>query len=161
MRRLTRMLVPLTAASLLLAAPVAAAAPLVTTDVVTDSFAFDCGGYDAVDAFTFTVRDKIFFDDEGTPIRVVGAFHWEGTLTNSASGFSIKDNASYAYDVDLTSGTVRTHGLFYSWNVPGQGIVTIDAGAVTFEPDGSVSFAAGPHDVLDGDAVALACAAVS
>jgi len=52
--------------------------------------------------------------------------------------------------VDLEAGTETTVGLVFHNNVPGEGIVALQAGRVTVDEDGNVLFSAGPQPGFEG-----------
>ena len=74
-----------------------------------------------------------------------------GIITNSASGNSYRD-PEHDYRVIDSSGNIAQHGLVFNVIVPGQGSVIQDTGTIEFDPDGNITFVAGPHMVADGTA---------
>lgn len=112
-----------------------------------------------IQSFTVKWRETLFFDNAGNPVRAQGHVMFSGTLTNSVTGTIITDAPdpqNWVYD--FRDGTYAIHGLAWSINVPGEGIVLLDAGNIIFYPDGSV-VVHGPHQVYEGG-LAVLCAAL-
>jgi len=145
--------------ALVVAAPASAAAPNVFVVVDEGRNEVACDGFTVVQEFRATIRVKEWLDDSGDLIRVIANVRWEGTLTNSETGFSIRDNASWTDFFDVASGDFAQAGLIWSLNVPGEGIVLLDAGQIIFHPDGSVTIH-GPHQFFESG-LELLCAALA
>jgi hypothetical protein len=112
---------------------------------------------------TYTEDDIVitFFDKTGNPTSVQVHINFEGVVTNPVTGQSVKDPAHATRFIDLVKDTRTVVGLIYSVTVPGVGVVFHDVGRLVHAPDGSITFEAGPHDVLSaGDDNALFCAAL-
>lgn len=141
------------------AAPASAAAPNIFVFVDEGTGEAPCDGFTVVQEFRVTIRVKEWLDDSGDLIRVVANFRWEATVTNSETGFSIRDNASWTDFFDAASGEFAQAGLIWNLNVPGEGIVLLDAGQIIFHPDGTVTVH-GPHQFFESG-LDLLCAALS
>ena len=138
-----------------------AATPDVQTFHNEGSFVgFDCGEFLVLQDFTEDVTVTTFFDKAGNPVRAQIHVRYDGTLTNSVTGLTLRDPARRTITVNLQNGTVTETGLFYGLTVPGRGIAVLDAGKVVFDADGNVIFVGGPHQFLAGGE-ALICAALS
>jgi hypothetical protein len=138
-----------------LAGPAAAAPPERTTFTEEGSNIVECGAFMIVQDFTIVAREKVFFDRQGNPIRVIANIVWDGTLTNTTTGFTVRDNAAWTFFLDFRTEIAREAGLIWNLNIPGQGIVALDAGTITYYPDGSVEYS-GPHQVFE-EGEALLC----
>lgn len=161
MRRLLLSSLPVTAAAfVLLAAPVAATQPQVTTFVITDSYGYDCGEYHALVEFSATIRETTFFDADGAPTLIRDMLFLEGPVTNSVTGLTLRGVANYSSWFDLATGDQTVNGGVYHLTRPGAGIVVLDAGRVVFGGDDSLTLA-GPHQVLLQGEEALFCQAVA
>ena len=132
-----------------------------------ESFHFDldevlvaCDGFDVRVAGVEDVRVITFFDDGGNPVSVQIYDFAIATLTNSVTGVSARFAGQDQIFVDLLKGTESFVGLVIRINIPGQGVLVVDAGKVTFDADGNVTFEGGPHDFLHGGE-AVICAALS
>src|SRR6266540_555577 len=101
---------------------------------------------------SFEVDDRIttFYDSAGDPIRVVERVTFLGTLTNGDK--SVVDNDNWVVVHDLVGGTDIFLGTVFNINVPGEGIVVLDAGRVIFDAEtGEILFEGGPHQALHGE----------
>lgn len=119
----------------------------------------DCGNFLAIEDFTVDVRETTYFDRDGNPVRMQVHVNFNGVLTNSVTGLTLRDNGNNMFLIDLQEGTVATLGLFFGITVPGEGIAILDAGNVIFDADGNVIFEGGPHQFL-AEGPALICAAL-
>jgi hypothetical protein len=101
---------------------------------------------------SFEVDDRIttFYDSAGDPIRVVERLTFLGTLTNGDK--SVVDNDNWVVVHDLVGGTDIFLGTVFNINVPGEGVVVLDAGRVIFDAEtGEILFEGGPHQALHGE----------
>lgn len=101
-----------------------------------------------------------FFDRHGGLVRVQIRGSDVGTATNPANGKTARGVDHYMFIERVRTGETATVGLFVHMNVPGAGIVLIDAGNVVVDADGNIVHAGGPHDLIDGNFSAL-CAALA
>lgn len=137
-----------------------AATPFVETFHNEGSFvAADCGTFLALEDFVEDVRVTTFFDNAGNPIRMQVYSNFNGIITNSETGRSVRDPGHFTITVDLQAGTSTYAGLVFGITVPREGIAVLDAGRVIFDAEGNVTFVAGPHQFLEGGP-ALICAAL-
>jgi hypothetical protein len=110
-----------------------------------------CPGF-AVDAeIDVSRRITTFHDAAGAPIRIVLHVTGSGTLSNPLTGKSLPDEGHFTRTVDLVAGTTTFTGNLRVDTAPGAGVVYQVVGRITFGPDGSLQFEAGPHDDLDGN----------
>lgn len=122
----------------------------------------DCDGFDLMDDYVIEGKLVVFSDKEGDPVRA--QFHLTVTdrfyNSETGKGFFGGSNGVVAFE-DLEDGQMRWGGLQYHLNIPGVGVVLIDAGTVIFDSDGNILFEAGKHQVLvDGDFEEI-CAALA
>jgi hypothetical protein len=82
-------------------------------------------------------------------------FRYDGTFTNSAKGKSFSDRPDPQLNVyDYETETLAVKGLIVSINVPGQGVVLLDAGTIIFDVSSSpptLVFERAHHDATDDD----------
>jgi len=119
-----------------------------------------CGDFVIIADGAGTTRTTTYFDKDGAPIRV--AFHgrYNGTMTNSSTGYSITDAPSVAnITFDLVNGTQTNIGAFFTVTVPGVGAVLMEAGRIVFDGGGPPIFIAGPH-LPPGAQIAVLCEAL-
>ena len=137
-----------------------AAKPFVETFRNEGSFvAADCGTFLALEDFVEDVTVTTFFDNAGNPIRVQVHANFNGIITNSETGRTVRDPGHYTITIDLPEGTSTYAGLVFAITVPGEGIAVLDAGKVVFDAEGNVIFVGGPHQFLE-EGPALICAAL-
>lgn len=98
-----------------------------------------------------TRRITTFFAQRGAPIRIAAHVSGTGTLINALTGRSLPDENHFTVTTDLVTGTRTFSGAVRVDTAPGVGVVFSAVGRLTFGPDGSVLFEAGPHDDLDGN----------
>ena len=96
---------------------------------------------------------QVLSDANGTPTRVVVHNTWVGTL--QANGKTDVEHAAQTDTFDLVDGTTTQVGMIHDLSF-GQGVVIHDVGLLRFNPDGSLTFEAGPHQGFDGDPAAIA-----
>jgi hypothetical protein len=128
-------------------------APVPLTGVVE---LFDCGGFVILDEFNLVFRIRNFYDKAGDFIRFVEQVSCTDTFVNSVTGTRLPSPFHNSTILDVRTGQVANHGVFYKAIVPGAGAVLLDVGNVVFDLDtGETVFRAGPHQAIDGDFAAL------
>jgi hypothetical protein len=145
------------------ATPAAADQP-VRTQVIFDDLTINdqtCG-FLIVEVFDGTVTTTTFFDAEGDPVRSQVQAFFQGTLTNPATGESVRGQQQLVIFRDFEVASERTWaGLRFRAVFPGAGALLLDAGRLVFDVvTGEVSFEGGPHQVFHEDFEAY-CAAFS
>ena len=137
-----------------------AAKPFVETFHNEGSFvAADCGSFLALEDFAEDIRVTTFFDNAGNAIQAQIHVNFNGVITNSVTGRTVRDPGHYTLTIDLQEGTSTYTGLVFAITVPGEGIAVLDAGKVVFDAEGNVIFVGGPHQFLE-EGPALICAAL-
>ena len=106
------------------------------------------------------IRDTIYTDATGTPVREFLHVAAYGTDTDPATGISLIRKDVDNIWIDLRTRESRDIGLPSHVRLPNGRTVLIDAGNLRFGADGSVVFEAGHHQSSDGDTAAY-CAALS
>jgi hypothetical protein len=142
------MLVALLGSTLGFAASASAGAPDVFTVPISDSFVDTdmCGpALPITTTSTGTIRFTTFAN--GDQIR-----HGDITVTLSANGKTVTNDQHF--NVFVTDATRTVVGAVVTINVPGHGVLLLDAGRLVLGPDGVV-FAAGPHGPFYGDVAGL------
>jgi hypothetical protein len=141
-----------------LAAPAAAVPP----DHFTfhDEFSGDISdilpcSFPVSETFTLDGRGTDHFDQDGNFVRAEIHIKAEAWFTNDQTGYTLFDRDSFTVLVDGGSGEVSVVGISFHINVPGEGIVVLSAGKVTFDADGEITFLAGPHDQITSGGQAL------
>jgi len=148
------MIVAMTVTGVAGGTPAAADQP-VKTQVIFDDLTINdqtCG-FLIVEVFDGTVTTTTFFNAEGDPIRTQVRAFFQGTLTNPATGETIRGQQELVIFRDFTEPAERTWaGLRFRAVFPDAGALLLDAGRLVFDVvTGDVSFEAGPHQVFHED----------
>jgi hypothetical protein len=115
----------------------------------TGSFAFDCPNADLTETFTFHDTSIFTFSADGALIRVDDHVSFSGVITNNDTGATYRDPGHALNRFDVETGVFTQAGLVYNITIPGQGVVALDAGVISFDPFGNVTIH-GPHEVFNG-----------
>jgi hypothetical protein len=132
----------------LLVSSVRADTPVIELSAVTveNEIVANCGDFLIIANGTGTNRLTTYFDNNGNPIRVHLQGRYNGTMTNSITGYSLADAPSVAnIFVDLVTGTQANIGAFFTVTAPGEGVILFYAGRIVFDGQGPPVFIAGPH----------------
>jgi hypothetical protein len=116
---------------------------------VTASFDFDCPNVDLSETFTFHDTAILSFRADGSIRRVDDHITYSGVITNNDTGATYRDPGHSLDRYNVDTGVSRTVGLIYNITIPGQGVVALDAGYLSFDAFGNVTIH-GPHEVFDG-----------
>jgi len=84
--------------------------------------------------------------------------HDDFSGTESANGVTLLSSEHATITDDLVTGTQTWVGQPLRVSLPNGGTVTLDAGKLVYNPDGSIAVQHGPHPFADGN-VAEYCAA--
>ena len=124
-------------------------------------YTISCGDFDFQDNWYGTVTATYYLNNDGSLNR----YHYHGeffdTLTNLSNGNSITgrtDGYNFWENVEDTPGLWKHAGLLFHFNVPGKGVVNIDAGYMLMY-NGEITLVKGKHQFNTGDVTAL-CAAL-
>jgi len=141
--------------------PASAKAPL--KEVFTDEGWFTlpdirCDGFtltETMDSEAITVTT--FFDKAGDPIKIATRANFFGTITNTASGNTFRDHASFTETVNVPEGTTTVSGISYHYIVGGMGQVFAEVGhKISVTETGEVIFQGGQDDLAsDPDLLSL------
>lgn len=116
-----------------------------------DVFQDECGeGVDLIGVFDVQGSETVFFDADGNPIRVLVHVVFNGELTRSDTGNTIKDPGRVTLEIDLVTGVETITGLIYNMVYPGMGTVFQNIGRRVLVPGEGPVFVAGPDDFLEG-----------
>jgi hypothetical protein len=152
-RRFLQVLLALALAvcSLAFASPASAAPPDIEPFHFegTDPFT-SCDGFDIIVNFEVDGLYTAFFDQQGNLVREQIHVRGTGELVNTVTGKTETGSSPVTVIVDYRRGTETTVGLIFHNNIPGEGIVALSAGRITFNLDtGEVVFEGGPHPEFD------------
>jgi hypothetical protein len=109
-----------------------------------------CDGFDIIINFEVDGLYTAFFDQQGNLVREQIHIRGTGELVNTVTGKTETGSSPTMVIVDYKRGTETTVGLIFHNNIPGEGIVALSAGRITFNLDtGEVVFEGGPHPEFD------------
>jgi hypothetical protein len=117
--------------------------------ITVDEPLFDCGDFLIMENSRFTGHSTLFYNRDGDFIRAQSYITFSGRLSNSITGETVIDTPDpqiYVYYPE--EGYVDLHGLVLSINIPGTGVVGLDAGTISYTIDGDVTFQSGPHHLI-------------
>jgi hypothetical protein len=125
----------------------------------TDPGLIDCGDFIIDGEWSAWERGKTFFDKDGNVVRENIHYHFLGKLTNRTTGLTIRDEGYSNAKIDYVANTQTSSGVIWNLNVPGHGVIALDAGTVVFDMDTwEMLHEGGPHQVLHGlDVVDALC----
>ena len=140
--------------------------PVTTIASVDSTFTndFDCA-FPLLEEVKGSVRDTLFFDQNGTLVREYISPQFQGALTvrwtNQATGISLESHEASSlmiyYNPDGSFQKLMNQGLTFMVTVPGAGRPLLaDVGRIVIERGKGITFEAGVHQELNGD-TALFC----
>jgi hypothetical protein len=162
---LTMVFMPVLIASPARAAVISAFTPVTTIIPVDATFIndFDCA-FPLVEQITGTVRDTLYFDQNGMVIREFISPQFQGALmvtwTNPETGKSLSSYEASSliiyYNPDGSFQKLMNQGLTFMVTVPGVGQPLLaDVGRIMIERGQGIIFEAGVHQELNGDTAAF------
>lgn len=135
------------------------------SDVNLDT-GLSCSSFQILQSDTVTERFTIFYDQVGNVTQAVFHDRAQGTFSNSVTGTSVPFEGTanrtdtFATPGDFSTVTATFTGDIFKVTLPGSGLILHDVGRAVFAPDGTITFEAGPHQLLHGEVQKL-CAALS
>jgi hypothetical protein len=141
--------------------PASAKAPL--KEIFTDEGWFTlpdigCTGFtltEVMDSEAITMTT--FFNKTGDPMKIATRANFFGTITNTTSGHTFRDHASFTETINVPKGTTTVNGISYHYIVGGQGQVFAEVGhKISVSATGEVTFQGGQADLAsDPDLLSL------
>jgi hypothetical protein len=141
--------------------PASAKAPL--KEIFTDEGWFTlpdigCNGFtltEVMDSEAITMTT--FFNKTGDPMKIATRANFFGTITNTTSGHTFRDHASFTETINVPKGTTTVNGISYHYIVDGQGQVFAEVGhKISVSATGEVTFQGGQADLAsDPDLLSL------
>ena len=130
-----------------------------TSEFTVDEAVGNCGGFHILASGNGTLRETLYFDNDGSPARLHVQARYVGTLTNSATGRTVTDATDVLHVfVDLQRQTETYVGVFFNVNVPGEGVVALEVGRYVVESGTDISFIKGQFQVSEGGSPVLCSA---
>ena len=141
--------------------PASAKAPL--KEIFTDEGWFTlpdigCNGFtltEVMDSEAITMTT--FFNETGDPMKIATRANFFGTITNTTSGHTFRDHASFTETINVPKGTTTVNGISYHYIVGRQGQVFAEVGhKISVSATGEVTFQGGQADLAsDPDLLSL------
>jgi hypothetical protein len=135
------------------ARPAAAAAPVITTDIISVTtptpIDADCGEFQILATFNVERRNITIYDDAGHSLQQIRHASFTGTLFNSASGASVPYEGTFTRTQDFVANSVTFTGLHLMVRIPGQGVLALDVGQTIIDFSSqppAMIFEAGQHE---------------
>jgi hypothetical protein len=109
-----------------------------------------------------SVQVTTFFDKAGDPVKVATRANFFGTITNTATGETFPDHASFTETENIPSGTTTVNGVSYHYIVGGQGQVYAEIGhKISVTDTGEVTFQGGQADLASDPDLASLCVSMA
>jgi len=120
-------------------------------DITCDGFTLT----ETMDSEAITVTT--FFDKVGDPIKIATRANFFGTITNTVSGRTFRDHASFTETMNVPEGTTTVNGISYHYIVGGKGQEYAEVGhKISVSETGEVLFQGGQNDLAsDPDLLSL------
>lgn len=105
-----------------------------------------------------SIQVTTFFNKAGAPVKVATRANFFGTITNTATGETFPDHASFTETVNIPTGTTTVDGVSYHYIVGGQGQVYAEIGhKISVAASGEVIFQGGQDDLASDPDLATLC----
>lgn len=117
------------------------------------------------DGFTLTevmdsesVQITTFYNKAGDALKVATRANFFGTITNSATGETFPDHASFTETVNVPAKTTTVNGVSYHYIVRGQGQIYAEIGhKISVTATGDVIFQGGQADLASDPDLETLC----
>jgi hypothetical protein len=121
-------------------------------DILCDGFTL----HEVMDSESIQVTT--FFDKAGDPVKEATRANFFGTITNTATGETFPDHASFTETVNAPAQTTTVNGVSYHYIVGGQGQVYAEIGhKISVTASGEVTFQGGQNDLASDPDLATLC----
>jgi hypothetical protein len=151
---------------ILAAIPAYAKAPVIEVFVDKGLFTLPdipCGSFTLTEVMdSESVQVTTFFNNAGDPVKVATRANFFGTITNTATGDTFRDHASFTETVDIPAGTTTVNGVSYHYMVGGRGQVYAEIGhKISVTATGEVIFQGGQADLASDPDLATLCVSLA
>jgi hypothetical protein len=122
-----------------------------------------CGSFTLTEVMdSESVMVTTFFDKAGDPVKVATRANFFGTITNTATGETFPDHASFTETENFPPGTTTVNGVSYHYIVGGQGQVYAEIGhKISVTDTGEVTFQGGQADLASDPDLASLCVSMA
>ncbi len=105
-----------------------------------------------------SIQVTTFFNRAGDPVKVATRANFFGTITNTATGETFPDHASFTETVNTPAETTTVSGVSYHYIAGGQGQVYAEIGhKISVTASGEVTFQGGQDDLASDPDLATLC----
>jgi hypothetical protein len=118
-----------------------------------------CGSFTLTEVLdSESIQVTTFFNKAGDPVKVATRANFFGTITNTSTGETFPDHASFTETVNTSAGTTTVNGVSYHYVVGGQGQVFAEIGhKISVTASGEVTFQGGQDDLASDPDLATLC----
>jgi hypothetical protein len=118
-----------------------------------------CGGFTLTEVMdSESVQVTTFFDKAGDPVKVATRANFFGTITNTATGETFPDHASFTETVNTPAETTTVNGVSYHYIVGGHGQIYAEIGhKISVTATGDVTFQGGQADLASDPDLETLC----
>lgn len=122
-----------------------------------------CGSFTLTEVMdSESIQVTTFFNQAGEPVKVATRANFFGTITNTATGETFPDHASFTETVNILAETTTVNGVSYHYVVGGQGQVYAEIGhKISVTDSGEVIFQGGQDDLASDPDLATLCVALA
>ncbi len=105
-----------------------------------------------------SVQVTTFYNKAGDPAKIATRANFFGTITNTATGETFPDHASFTETVNTPAETTTVSGVSYHYIAGGQGQVYAEIGhKISVTASGEVTFQGGQDDLASDPDLATLC----
>jgi hypothetical protein len=122
-----------------------------------------CGSFTLTEVMdSESVQVTTFFNKAGDPVKVATRANFFGTITNTLTGETFPDHASFTETVNVPAETTTVNGVSYHYVVGGQGQIYGEIGhKISVSASGDVTFQGGQNDLASDPDLATLCAGLA
>ncbi len=105
-----------------------------------------------------SVQVTTFYNKAGDTLKVATRANFFGTITNTATGETFPDHASFTETVNVPAKTTTVNGVSYHYIVGGHGQIYAEIGhKISVTATGDVTFQGGQDDLASDPDLATLC----
>jgi hypothetical protein len=118
-----------------------------------------CGSFTLTEVMdSESVQVTTFFNKAGDLFKVATRANFFGTITNTATGETFPDHASFTETVNTPAETTTVNGVSYHYIVGGHGQIYAEIGhKISVTESGEVTFQGGQNDLASDPDLATLC----
>jgi hypothetical protein len=118
-----------------------------------------CGSFTLTEVMdSESVQVTTFYNKAGDPVKVATRANFFGTITNTATGETFPDHASFTETVNTPAQTTTVNGVSYHYIVGGHGQIYAEIGhKISVTATGDVTFQGGQADLASDPDLETLC----